>query len=290
MKFINLLTGDGYFISSYRKAISPIVLRLFIALTVLIVFTLQSQAQILFEQAYPYSGTITQLEKEGAKFYLMDVSANECRLFNLDYTLFKTIRLSVPADRYLYDIQFVTQHLFDTDDGVELLYVFFQYVQTATSYYYIYTTRIADENGSLLLDLPGASWTLIENIDGSGSRMMMYVTDYSVYPYPVETRIYRLPGQVTGAEPAVAADFSDDRVFPNPTSGFIRVQPRQLFASDRAEWVILDSSGKLLARVPVFDPGKPVDLKSLGLVAGTYLVRMESENHQTKFQKVVLNN
>ena len=273
-----------------QKSIIRAVKLLILSLALCFAFTLRSQAQVVFEQSYPHSGRITQLEKDGSRFYLMDVSVNECRIYNLDYSLFKTIKLNVPTERYLYDIQFVTQHLFDTDDGVELLYVYYQYVPTATGYYYIYTTRIADENGTLLLDLPGASWTLIENIDGSGSRMMSYVTDYSVYPYPVETRIYRLPGKITGVAPAGSADFSDDRVFPNPTSGSIRMQPGQLNTNGRAEWVILDSTGKLLARVPVYDPGKPVDLKSLGLVAGIYLVRMESKNYQTKFQQVVLHN
>ncbi|TSA37396.1 MAG: T9SS C-terminal target domain-containing protein [Porphyromonadaceae bacterium] len=262
----------------------------FLTLAGFSVFTFHSNAQIVFEQSYPYSGTITQLEKEGPKFYLMDVTAKECRIYNLDYSLFRTIKLDVPSNRYLYDIQFVTQHLFDSDDGVELLYVFYQYVQTATSYYYIYTTRIADENGSVLLDLPGCSWTEIKNISGSGSRMLNYVKDYSVYPYPVETRIYRLPGQITGVDTEAIPDFSGDPVFPNPTSGLIRMHPDGFSTNDKAEWVILDSTGKLIARVPVLDPGNPVDLKSLGLVAGIYLVRMESRNYQTKFQQVVLHN
>ncbi|MCX6223332.1 MAG: T9SS type A sorting domain-containing protein [Bacteroidia bacterium] len=263
--------------------------RYFITLIIFLVFPVESHAQIVFEQSYPYSGTITQLEKEGPKFYLMDVTAKECRIYNLDYSMFRIIKLDVPSNRYLYDIQFVTQHLFDGDDGVELLYVFYQYVQTATSYYYIYTTRIADENGSILLDITGCSWTDIKNTGGSGSLMMTYITDYSVFPYPVETRIYRLPGQIMGVEGGPVPDISDNLVFPNPTSGSIRMNSNGLSTSDKAEWVILDSAGKLIARVPVYDPGNPVDLKSLGLVAGIYIVRMESKNYQTKFQQVVLN-
>jgi len=220
----------------------------------------------------------------------MDVPAQECRIYNLDYSIYKTIKLSIPADRYLYDIQYVTQNLFDNDDGVELLYVFYQYVQTSTSYYYIYTTRIADENGSVLLDLPGGSWTSVKNVEGLGSRMMTYITDYSVYPYPVETRIYRLPGQIMGANTEEVQDAADNLVFPNPTSGAIRLRSGHPGLMEKADWVVLDSSGKLVARVPVPDSGKPVDLKALGLVDGIYLVRLESANYQTKFQQVVLNN
>jgi hypothetical protein len=261
-----------------------------LALAGFLTFSLGSVAQITLEQSYPYSGTFALLEKEGPKFYLMDVAGKECRLYNLDYSPYKTIVLDVPADNYLYDIQFVTQNLFDNDDGVELMYVFYRYVQTSTGYYYIYTTRIADEDGSVLLDVPGGSWSDITNISGSGSRLMTWVTDYSVYPYPVETRIYSLPGQVSGLGTETAPFLPDEPVYPNPTSGMIRTHPGEWKSADRAEWVILDSAGKLIARVPAQSSGNAVDLKALGLVAGTYLIRMESKNYQTKFQQVVLNN
>ena len=264
--------------------------------SVLLIFVLSgflsypAKAQIVLEKTYPYSGTITQLEKLGTKFYLMDVPAEECRIYNMDYSLYKTIKLNVPNDRYLYDIQFVTQNLFDSDDGVELLYVYSQYVQTATSYYYIYTTRIADENGSVLLDVPGGSWSDIKNAGTSGSKLMIWVTDYSVYPYPVETRIYSLPGQVMSAETEAAPDAAAGRLYPNPTTGLVQAQPSGFGLTDKAEWVILDSAGKLIARMPAGETGKPIDLKSMGLVAGIYYIRMESKNYQTKFQQIVLSN
>ncbi len=247
-------------------------------------------AQIALDKTFPYSGTITQLEQEGAKFYLMDVPAQECRIYNMDYSLFKTIKLNVPNDRYLYDIQFVTQNLFDSDDGIELLYVYSQYVQTATSYYYIYTTRIADENGSVLLDVPGGSWSGIKNTGSSGSKLMIWVTDYSVYPYPVETRIYSLPGQVMSTDTDAATDEAAGRLYPNPTTGPVQAPPVAFDRHEKAEWIILDSAGKLIARMPAGETGKPVDLKSMGLVAGIYYIRMESKNYQTKFQQIVLSN
>jgi hypothetical protein len=248
------------------------------------------RAQIQFQKAFAYSGEMTYLEKDGPKFYLMDVPANQCRIYNPDWTLWKTIQLQVPSGKYLYDIQYVTQNLFNSDDGVELLYVFYQYVETTDSYYYIYTTRIADESGSILLDLPGCSWTSIRNIEGDGSRMLNYIMDYSVYPYTVETRIYRLPGSLTGVEEANLSNEDDSRLAPNPTDGPVHLESSDLRVAGRAEWVVMTLSGELVARVPVADSGESVDLKGLGLSSGTYLVRLESKNYQTKFHKVVLSN
>ena len=60
--------------------------------------------QIQFEQSFDYSGSIVQLEDAGQKFMLMDVTAEQCRLYNSDYTLWKTVQFSVPNNQYLSDI------------------------------------------------------------------------------------------------------------------------------------------------------------------------------------------
>ena len=269
---------------------SLIIRFIVLPLVAIFIITSASPAQIVFEHSYNFSANIAKLEKDGPKYYVMDDGTNECQIYNMDYSLYKSIKLEVPTGKYLYDIQYVTQNLFDADNGVELLYVFYQYVQTTTSYYYIYTTRVADEDGTVLLDLPGGSWTEILNISGSGSRMLTYITDYSAFPYSVETRIYRLPGQVSSASRVMVSRTEGNDIFPNPTTGPIQMAPVGFQLNDKAEWVILDSSGKLIARQPVQNPAIPVDLKHLGLVAGTYMVRLESKNYQTKFQQVVLNN
>jgi hypothetical protein len=68
------------------------------------------------------------------------------------------------------------------------------------------------------------------------------------------------------------------------------MKPGSFDSRERAEWVILDARGNLVARQPVQDTGAPVDLRSLGLASGTYLVRMETKHYQTKFQQIVFNN
>ena len=43
-----------------------------------------SNAQITLEQTYPASATLTELGVSGYKYYLMDVTNNQCRIFNFD--------------------------------------------------------------------------------------------------------------------------------------------------------------------------------------------------------------
>jgi len=255
-----------------------------------LLLTRRVDAQIQYQTAFSYSGIYTQLEKAGYKFYLMDVNAEQCRIYNTDYSIWKTMQLNIPNNRWLSDVQFLSQNLFDTDDGVELLYVYYQYVQTTTSYYYIYTTCVIDDNGSILLEVPGGSWTEIKNLEGDGSRMMVYVYDYSVYPYTVQTRIYKLPGQVTGIPelPASGEEFKESMAFPNPSSTSFHIRIPGTIPGTQATIVVLDSRGKLIIRQPVSGSLEEIDLKSLGCPSGTYYMRLETAKLQTRFQKIVL--
>jgi len=258
----------------------------------LLLLSAQAFGQIQLQTSFNYSGNYVKLEKEGFKFYVMDVTAEQCRIYNPDYSLWKTVQLNIPNNRYLTDIQFLSQYLFDTDEGLEFTYVYYQYVQTSTSYYYIYTTCVIDDNGSVILEVPGGSWSEIRNIDGDGARMMIYVYDYSAFPYSVKTQVYRLPGTYTGVPLIESAQSQANSlsVFPNPTPGRIRFESAGAMAEDKAWMIILDSGANVVLRQPVSDSSGDLDLKSLGLPAGTYYLRVETNKLQTKFQKVVLTN
>ena len=78
--------------------------------------------QINLENTYNYSGTYTRLSNSGDKFYIMDVAASQCRVYNANHTLWKTINLTVPSGNYLYDIKYLSENLFTTDNSLCLAY------------------------------------------------------------------------------------------------------------------------------------------------------------------------
>jgi len=248
-----------------------------------------AEGQIQYQTSFDHSGSLVKLEDEGYKFYLMDVPGQQCRVYNLDFSLWQTFNLSVPANRYLTDIAYLSQYLFDADAGIELLYVYYQYVETATSYYYMYTTCVRDDNGTLLLEVPGASWNEIVNVENNGSLLLSYVYDYSLYPYQVKTRIYKLSGQFTGilAEAGSEPDYFEP-LYPNPATTIVKVPVPPVIRNDQAFLVITDMMGNLILRKPVMTIPEQIDTKSLGLSAGTYLIRFESSKLQTKSQSLVV--
>ncbi len=62
---------------------------------------LVAMAQINLEAGSGRSGNNVQPANSGYKFYVMDVLAQQCMVYNPDYSLWETIDLEVPADHYL---------------------------------------------------------------------------------------------------------------------------------------------------------------------------------------------
>lgn len=84
-------------------------------------------AQISPEYTYNYSAAYTNLRYSGDKLFIMDVPENQCRIYNMDHSLWKTINLSVPANHYLYDIRYVSEGLFTDDERLSLAYIYYSY-------------------------------------------------------------------------------------------------------------------------------------------------------------------
>ncbi len=64
--------------------------KMFIA--VLMLLSTLTYAQISFEAEYSHSGAFTNLSNSGYKFYVMDVLAEQCRIYNTNHSVWKTIR------------------------------------------------------------------------------------------------------------------------------------------------------------------------------------------------------
>ncbi len=85
--------------------------------------------------------------------------------------------------------------MFDSDDEVELLAVYQSYVSvTDTSGYYVYHTRVIDEDGSLMLDVPNGGYSTVISNGPNENKLLILVYDFSTSPYIVTTNIYSIYG------------------------------------------------------------------------------------------------
>ncbi|MEI8048070.1 MAG: T9SS type A sorting domain-containing protein [Bacteroidota bacterium] len=261
---------------------------LFFILSILIFTTFRSQGQTTLEHIYTgVSAAYVKLPVAGYKYYVMDVTNSQCRLYNNDHSLWKTISLSIPANYYLYDIQFVTENLFNTDNLIELMYVSYSY--NTTSAYYSYDTRIANENGTVLLSIPGGGYSAIYSAQ-SGSKLFTWVYDYSVSPSTVSTMIYSIPGQVLTdiQEPTIKQGFSMPLAFPNPATNSATIPYTLPGSVKQAELKLYNSNGQLVKTFNIDHTFDNILIQTNELPAGMYLYRIEAANFKSETYKLAI--
>lgn len=152
-------------------------------------------SQLTLAKEVDYSLTVEKINRTDYKYYLLDFSTDECIIYNLDHSIWKTISLPVPSGFYSCELGLVSQHLFNTDDKIELVYVYYNYIQTSpTDGYYVYGSIILNEDGEILLTNDGIRYSYIKEIGDSNYQLFMYGYNYSVWPNEMWTDIYNIGG------------------------------------------------------------------------------------------------
>lgn len=258
-----------------------------ILLALLLATATQVRSQITLEKTYTglslgLANTITY----GDKYYAMDVANAQCKIYNLDHSIWKTINLSIPSGYYLYDIQYVTDHLFNSDNLIEMLYVSYNY--NTTGQYYTYDTRVVNESGTQLLSLPGAGYNWITSVATAGTRLFTYIYDNSVSPYTVTTKVYSLAGElptglVTPDEPASM------RVWPNPVSDHLHLEYTLPAGVSQASLHLRNASGQLIRSFEVDGRFSDLELDASNLPSGIYFWSLSSPGYRGTSRQIVIN-
>lgn len=245
-----------------------------------------SIAQISLENTYTgVSAGIAHTETYGDKYYVMDVANSQCRIFNLDHSLWKSVNLSIPSNYYLYDIQYVTDHLFNTDNSVEMLYVCYNYNTTLD--YYTYETRVANESGTLLLTLPGAGYNWITNVADAGARLFSYVYNYAVSPYTVTTKVYTLGGSMTSESHNITETIGL-KAFPNPVKGNLRIDYTLPEGLRQAELSVINSYGLIIKKYTIDSNFNSLILDTKDLTPGIYFWNIEAPGFHGTSQQIIV--
>ena len=244
-------------------------------------------AQPAFENTYAESATICQLEILGEIYYSMDVINKQCLIYNMEHSLLKSIPLPTPEGYYLADIQFVSEHLFNSDDLLELVYIYSKYVPTELSYYYTFETRLINENGTVLLSLPGVGFTNVIETADHGKKFLAYEYNYSVIPYRTYTHIYSLPEQTTKSESHSISGFVPDDAYPNPASGQVNIPVSLPEGVQSGSLEIMDLNGRKIDSYPISGSTSNVLIPALHMAPGTYLYQVNTRSSRSAAKKIV---
>jgi hypothetical protein len=244
-------------------------------------------AQPVYEHTFPESATIIQLEILGEVYYSMDVVNKQFLLYDMEHKLLKSVPLPTPAGYYLADIQYVSEKLFNSDDLLEFVYIYSKYVPTDLSYYYTFESKVINENGTVLLTLPGVGFTDVIQTAGHGKKFLAYEYNYSVIPYLTSTHVYGLPGQSTKtAEKEVAS--VTGIAYPNPASSQVHIPVTLPEGTTSGILEISDLNGRLLLRFPVEGPEAHVVVPVSQLAPGTYLYSLRTGDSLQEARKIVV--
>ncbi len=235
----------------------------------MLIFFGQASGQISLEQSYNYSGTYSKLKNSGDKFYIMDVPASQCRIYNMDHSLWKVVSLSVPANNYLYDIKFLSEGLFTSDDRLALAYVYYNY-NTSTQVY-SYNAKVVTESGQELLSIPGGLYLSLHDLGEQGVKFVVYGYNFSVFPETVQTHIYRLPGQdATKANLQEMVEYSTN-AFPNPAHNYTIIPYKLPESVNEGEIRLMDVKGILIRSYRVDKHFDHLRIDTSDLPAGVYV-------------------
>ena len=143
--------------------------------------------ELLLENTYN-NGNLKRikLENSGEKYFLLDKTNNNTKIYNSNHSLWKTVSLPKPINTNYTDIDFVSETKINSDALLEIGYSLSETVDNVTTY----LSKIVNENNVELLSVPTSKKLMINSIDGLADKLMADLPiDYS----KSKTNIYSLP-------------------------------------------------------------------------------------------------
>ena len=259
-------------------------------LIIFVLTPLQTKAQLSLEHVYP-NGSLSitpqfespnqlflwEFEVSGWKYVRIDRITRQIDLFHLDHTLWKSISFNMTTmlnpNVITQEILYISEHLFDLDDGIEFLYSNMYVVSGIGS---TCVTQVVDEETSgLIFDVqdqyPGVKPNYHQQqypikTTSSGTKLILSgLLNDSAY-------VYALPGDlhIGMAQTGISSVASGDvLLYPNPTNTELTVMIPLMFIGSNLE--IFTSNGQLVKQVSISDKMLVVDISGMG--SGHYVCR-----------------
>ncbi len=269
-----------------------------IVFIIMIIINIKAQVVTLEHEYHP--GNIVsnylyaaQLEVSGTKYVLFNSTNGILMLYNLDHSIFKTI--SVPTTSIYNQIYYISEHLFDLDNGIE--YMLF----SGTTPAFI---KLYDEDGTLLWsesDCTPPCEVSTGGIDGRvkpivntdlGTKLIIHVQDtIAGNGHYSKIKVYNLLGTLTSAMEKVndpLLQSSEMNLYPNPSNEKVTIQ-YQLPQGEKTGAIILyDIYGKEIRKYKVDDTFNDILLDNSTLLSGTYFYQLITSKGAMGSKKMVV--
>lgn len=202
------------------------------------------------------SGNISRIKMEnsGEKYYLLDITNKQAKLYNSDHSSWKTVNLPTTPGATIIGIYDVSETKIDPDNNIEISYTYYFTEGSSVEY----EGRVINENGITLLTVHGATSLFLSEIAGLNNKLIAHI-----HGNFTSSKVYGLPSTTTKT---MEHNKNLIRIFPNPASDFISLTSNDLGSIDKIS--IYNQTGIKMLEIYDFDNGV-IDIS--GLKSGVYI-------------------
>ena len=254
--------------------------------TIVILFiTISVKSQITLETKYPiqpFKLKLCNLTNGGYKYYWLDQTNNQIKMYNSNHSIFKTINVTPPTTPYTYGgVNYISDNLFNSDNLVEFMIVYYQSPST-------YQSKLFNENNIILFSSNSSAGELL-NISGNYKLKIPSTNADS-------TLIYSLPGslpcEACGGPTSIVKNNTTTNTmpnaYPNPTSTQITI-PYTLTNNDtKGKINIYDINGKIVKEYNVDNTFDNFILDTQEFSAGTYYYNLTTSSGVSDAKKIIV--
>jgi hypothetical protein len=158
-------------------------------------------AQLVQEEVVEGRFRTFQIENGDAKYLKYDKKAEIINIYNLDHSVWKTVKLPLPKGHLLDEIKLVSTSTFNKDEGVEIMYSCVVYDYSSFNdedptinedEYITFTLNIIDENGKALLKEDHSNdYEIIES--NGKKKLLVYKHISKGFSSKSQTVVYSIP-------------------------------------------------------------------------------------------------
>ncbi len=167
-------------------------------LALLIFFSAQVYAQLQYEGSIDSKNITTQLENGAIKYIKYDKKLEKVLIYNLDNSLWRSIKLQLPKYHRLHEIKSISQFTFNNDEQLELVYSSVVYktsnnLEDPNEDYFqtLFTLNIVNEDGESLLKVGNCNDMKIVDSNGE-KKLLVFKNSGTQNDKDGETLIYSL--------------------------------------------------------------------------------------------------
>ena len=238
-----------------------------------------------------------ELQSGIEKYVTIPYNSSTIYIYNLDYTLYKTINIpAVPTSYNYFNILYISDNLFHPDDKIEYIFTGEDTSETFRIF------RVFNEDGALILNADSSSFMYkFDDIEGgnaefifntyNGTKMVLYNDNSNTIDF------YNLPGilQCDLCEGSTTGKKTISEIkkamlsnsYPNPSKDYTRIDYQLPKGINKGTIVIYDINGKETKRYEVDRTFNHLRISTTDMPSGTYFYNLQTEQGVSQGKKMI---